>query len=53
MAEALITTASGLIVAIPSLMFYRYFKGQVDTLVLSLEKEALKLVNQIAAGAEK
>lgn len=52
-AEALITTASGLIVAIPSLMFYRYFKGQVDTLVLSLEKEALKLVNLIASGTEK
>ncbi|MBU2718084.1 MotA/TolQ/ExbB proton channel family protein, partial [Acidithiobacillus ferridurans] len=27
--------------------------GRVDALVLSLEKEALKLVNQIAAGAEK
>ncbi|MCP4996755.1 MAG: MotA/TolQ/ExbB proton channel family protein, partial [Gammaproteobacteria bacterium] len=31
--EALITTAAGLSVAIPSLMFYRYFTGRVDGLV--------------------
>nr|WP_239058564.1 MotA/TolQ/ExbB proton channel family protein [Acidithiobacillus ferrianus] len=48
--EALITTASGLIVAIPSLMFYRYFKGRVDVLVLAIEKEALKLVNLLVGG---
>ncbi|MBU2759816.1 MotA/TolQ/ExbB proton channel family protein [Acidithiobacillus sulfurivorans] len=50
-AEALITTASGLIVAIPSLMFYRYFKGQVDGMVLAIEKEALKVVNTLSGGA--
>ncbi len=49
--EALITTASGLIVAIPSLMFYRYFKGRVDVLVLAIEKEALKLVNLLVGGS--
>ncbi len=42
--EALITTAAGLSVAIPSLMFYRYFRGKVDMLVLKMEEEALKLV---------
>ncbi len=42
--EALITTAAGLTVAIPSLMFYRYFRGKVDKLVLKMEEEALKLV---------
>lgn len=42
--EALITTAAGLTVAIPSLMFYRYFRGKVDALVLKMEEEALKLV---------
>ncbi|PKY10558.1 flagellar motor protein MotA [Acidithiobacillus marinus] len=50
-AEALITTASGLIVAIPSLIFYRYFKGQVDGLVLAIEKEALKVVNTLSGGS--
>lgn len=42
--EALITTAAGLSVAIPSLMFFRYFEGRVEALVLGMEEEALKLV---------
>ncbi|QKT04860.1 MotA/TolQ/ExbB proton channel family protein [Ectothiorhodospiraceae bacterium 2226] len=42
--EALLTTAAGLAVAIPSLMFYRYFRGRVDELVLIMEEEALKMV---------
>lgn len=41
---ALITTAAGLVVAIPSLMFYRYFRGRVDELVVYMEQEAIKLV---------
>ncbi|MGC8504302.1 MAG: MotA/TolQ/ExbB proton channel family protein [Acidithiobacillus sp.] len=51
-AEALITTASGLIVAIPSLIMYRYFRGRVDSLVLEMEREALKVVNLLAGGQE-
>ncbi|MEJ2346950.1 MAG: MotA/TolQ/ExbB proton channel family protein [Gammaproteobacteria bacterium] len=42
--QALITTAAGLVVAIPSLMFYRYFRGRVDELVVYMEQEAIKLV---------
>jgi biopolymer transport protein ExbB len=42
--EALITTAAGLIVAIPSLIGYRYLRGLVDFLVVEMEKEAMKLV---------
>jgi biopolymer transport protein ExbB len=42
--EALITTAAGLTVAIPSLFFYRFFQRKVDDLVISMEQEALKLV---------
>lgn len=49
-AEALITTAGGLSVAIPSLLFYRYFRGRVETLVLATEKEALKLTNLLGGG---
>ena len=41
---ALITTAAGLTVAIPSLMFYRFFQGKTDELVVVMEQEALKLV---------
>jgi biopolymer transport protein ExbB len=42
--EALITTAAGLTVAIPSLFFYRFFQRRVDELVIFMEQEALKLV---------
>jgi len=42
--KALITTAAGLIVAIPSLFAYRHLRGVVDLLVVDMEKEAMKLV---------
>lgn len=45
--EALITTAAGLTVAIPTLMFYRYFRGRVDELVVTMEQEALKMVEAL------
>jgi len=51
--EALITTAAGLSVAIPSLMFYRYFRGRVDELVLKMEAEALKMVEVIHGDRER
>lgn len=42
--QALITTAAGLTVAIPALFFHRFFQRRVDELVISMEQEALKLV---------
>lgn len=42
--QALITTAAGLSVAIPSMMFHRFFRGRVDALVVEMEQEAIKLV---------
>lgn len=42
---ALITTAAGLTVAIPSLIFHRYFERLVDEFVVSMEEEALKLID--------
>ena len=51
--QALITTASGMSVAIPSLMFYRYFRGKVDELVINMESEALKLVEMMHGEREK
>jgi biopolymer transport protein ExbB len=50
--EALITTVGGLSVAIPSLIFYRYFRGRVDELVLRMEEQALKLVEIIHGERE-
>jgi biopolymer transport protein ExbB len=46
-AEALITTAAGLMVAIPALVAYRYLRGRVDALVIQMEKESIKLVQAI------
>lgn len=43
-AMALINTAGGLAVAIPSLLFYRYFRGRVNDMLLEMEEEAFKLV---------
>ncbi len=54
--EALITTAAGLSVAIPSLFFVRFFQRRVDELVITMEQEALKLVEVLNAdrsNAEK
>lgn len=45
--QALITTAAGLSVAIPSLFFYRFFVRRVDELVIEMEQEAIKLVDVI------
>ena len=49
--EALMTTAAGLTVAIPSLLFHRYFRGRVDELVITMEQEALKLVEALHGPA--
>ena len=45
--EALFTTAGGLAVAIPSLIFYRYFRTRVDALIVLMEQEAFKLLVQL------
>ena len=43
--QALITTAAGLSVAIPALMFHRFFLRRVAELVVTMEQEASKLVD--------
>ncbi len=45
--EALITTAAGLTVAIPSLIGYRYLRGRVDALAVRMEKEAITMVEAL------
>ncbi|MFT5416102.1 MAG: biopolymer transport protein ExbB, partial [Gammaproteobacteria bacterium] len=50
--EALITTAAGLSVAIPTLMLYRYFRNRVEGLVVAMEQEALKLVEALHGARE-
>ena len=41
---ALYNTAMGLVVAIPSMIFYRHFRGRVDSLIVDMESQAVKLV---------
>jgi len=41
---ALYNTAFGLIIAIPSLMFYRYFRGLIEAYTLEMEQAAERLV---------
>lgn len=48
--EALITTAAGLVVAIPALISYRYLRGKVDRIVIAMEKDALKLADAVDAA---
>jgi biopolymer transport protein ExbB len=44
---ALYNTAFGLMVAIPSLMFYRYFRGRVEEYILELEQSSDRLLSQL------
>ena len=53
LAKALIATVAGLAVAVPSLVFYRYFRGKVDELVVAMEQEALKMVEMLHGEREQ
>jgi biopolymer transport protein ExbB len=44
---ALYNTAFGLVIAIPSLIFYRYFRGKVDGLVVEMEQQAVRFVDTV------
>lgn len=48
--KALITTAAGLTVAIPSYFFYRFFRGVVAEYVISMEEKAITLIDAIERG---
>lgn len=44
---ALYNTAMGIVVAVPSMIFYRHFRAKVDSLIVDMEQEAIKLVEII------
>jgi biopolymer transport protein ExbB len=52
-AEALVTTAAGLCVAIPALIGYRYLRGRVDAFVIEMEKDAIKLADAVEVAAKR
>jgi biopolymer transport protein ExbB len=43
--QALVSTAGGIILAIPALMFYRYFRGLINEYVIDMEKQAIALMD--------
>jgi len=47
---ALYNTAFGLVVAIPSMIFYRHYRAKVDALVIGMEQQAVRLVDIVHAG---
>jgi biopolymer transport protein ExbB len=49
---ALYNTAGGIVVAVPSMIAYRFFRGRVDSLIVEMEQQAVKLV-EILHGERK
>lgn len=45
--QALVTTAAGLSVAIPAVLFHRFFERRVQDMVVHLEQESIKLVDEL------
>jgi len=45
--EALITTATGLVIAIPTLIMYNYLVDKAENVLLEIEKESIKIMNMI------
>ena len=52
-AEALITTAAGLTIAIPTLVGYRFLKDRVDSMIFAMEDRSLKLVELMENISQK
>ncbi|HVB84963.1 MAG TPA: MotA/TolQ/ExbB proton channel family protein [Rhodanobacteraceae bacterium] len=50
--EALVCTASGLVVAIPAYVFHRYFRARVADYAVAMEKQASALLDELAVHAE-
>jgi len=46
--QALITTAAGLIIAIPTYAFYRYFRARVGKLVMEMEQSAFGMLQRLS-----
>lgn len=47
--EALLTTAAGLLVAIPAYVLYIYFVGHIDRLIMEMDLHAQRLIDVISA----
>jgi biopolymer transport protein ExbB len=48
--KALVCTATGMIVAIPALVFHRYFRGRIAGYIVDMEHEAIQLLDTLDAS---
>ena len=51
--QALVTTAFGITIAVPALVFHRYFRGKINNYAIEMEKEAIKLVSAASQSGVK
>ena len=51
--QALVTTAFGISIAVPALIFHRYFRGKINDYAVEMEKEAIKLLSTVSAPARR
>jgi biopolymer transport protein ExbB len=51
--EALITTAAGMVVGIPALALYHYFRGRIERFVFEMEEVSFQLVEEVSFEAVK
>ena len=51
--KALVCAATGMIVAVPALMFHRWFRGRVETYIVQMEKEAMLLLDALDPRARR
>ena len=45
--QSLYNTATGIIVAVPAMIFYRYFRSRVEDLIFDMEQQAIKLIESM------
>ena len=50
--KALVCTATGMVVAIPALMFHRYFRGRIAGYIVDMEHEAIQLLDTLDAKGD-
>jgi biopolymer transport protein ExbB len=51
--KALVCTAAGMVVAVPALMFHRYFRARIDGYLVDMEHEAIQLMDAIDPRAKR
>ncbi|MCB1604787.1 MAG: MotA/TolQ/ExbB proton channel family protein, partial [Xanthomonadales bacterium] len=51
--QALITTAAGLVVAIPAMLFHRHFKTKIGDQTIIIETQVMELIDSISSAKKK